>query len=197
MKVVERDRKICEEIAEEWENVDVIHGEASDHDLLLEEGISTAGAFVALADSDEENILLSVFAKGVGCGKLITKINRIDYDNVINQLDLDTTVCPRSITADTILRHVRAMKNTRGSNVETLCNFIPGKVEASEFTVRENSPIVGVPLYQLKFKKNVLVASISRGNEVIVPRGQDVINAGDAVVIVSGFPLHDIADVLK
>lgn len=197
LKVVERDRKICEEIAEEWENVDVIHGEASDHDLLLEEGISTAGAFVALADSDEENILLSVFAKGVGCGKLITKINRIDYDNVINQLDLDTTVCPRSITADTILRHVRAMKNTRGSNVETLCNFIPGKVEASEFTVRENSPIVGVPLYQLKFKKNVLVASISRGNEVIVPRGQDVINAGDAVVIVSGFSLHDIADVLK
>ena len=197
LKIVEKDRKTCEELAQEWENVDVIHGEPSDRELLMEEGISTAGAFVALADLDEENILLSVFAKGVGCGKLITKLNRNDYDGVINRLELDATVCPRSITADTILRHVRAMKNTRGSNVETLCNFIPGKVEASEFTIRENSPIIGVPLCQLKFKKNVLVASISRGNEIIIPRGQDVIQAGDSVVIVSGFPLHDVAEVLK
>jgi trk system potassium uptake protein TrkA len=89
------------------------------------------------------------------------------------------------------------MKNTHGSNVETLYNLIPGKVEASEFTACENSPIVGVPLAELKFKKSVLIASISRGDEVILPRGQDCIQAGDSVVIVSSFPLHDIADVLK
>ena len=197
LKVIEKDKKICEEIAEEWEGVDVIHGDATDHDLLLEEGIARAGAFVALAELDEENILLSMFAKGVGCGKLVTKINRIDYESVVSQLELDTTICPRTITADTILRHVRAMKNTRGSNVETLYNLIPGKVEASEFTACENSPIVGVPLAELKFKKSVLIASISRGDEVILPRGQDCIQAGDSVVIVSSFPLHDITDVLK
>ena len=197
LKVIEKDKKVCEEIAEEWEGVDVIHGDATDHDLLLEEGVSRAGAFVALADLDEENILLSMFAKGAGCGKLVTKINRIDYESVVSQLELDTTICPRTITADTILRHVRAMKNTHGSNVETLYNLIPGKVEASEFTACENSPITGVPLAELKFKKSVLIASISRGDEVIVPRGQDRIQAGDSVVIVSSFPLHDIADVLK
>ena len=197
LKVIEKDKKTCEEIAEEWEGVDVIHGDATDHDLLLEEGIARAGAFVALAELDEENILLSMFAKGAGCGKLVTKINRIDYESVVSQLELDTTICPRTITADTILRHVRAMKNTRGSNVETLYNLIPGKVEASEFTACENSPIAGVPLAELKFKKSVLIASISRGDEVILPRGQDSIQAGDSVVIVSSFPLHDIADVLK
>ena len=197
IKVIEKDKKLCEEIADAWENVDVIQGDCTDHDLLLEEGVSRAGAFVALAELDEENILLSIFAKNAGCNKLVTKINRIDYDNVINQLELDATVCPRVVTADTILRHVRAMKNTRGSNVETLYNLINGKVEASEFVVREGSAVIGVPLYQLKFKKNILTASITRGDEVIVPRGQDMILAGDRVVVVSSFALHDVSDILK
>ena len=197
LKVIAKDKKACEEIAEGWDNVVVIHGDATDHDLLLEEGISGAGAFVALSDLDEENILLSMFAKSEGCGKLVTKINRIDYESVVNQLELDTTICPRAVTADTILRQVRAMKNTRGSNVETLYNLIPGKVEASEFVVRDESPVVNVPLSELKFKGKVLIASIMRGDEVIVPRGQDEIKVGDSVVVVSSFPLHDIADILK
>ncbi len=198
LKVIEKDIKVCEKLCLEWEKVDVIHGDPSDHDLLLEEGIAKAGAFVTLTESDEENILLSVFAKGVGKGKLVTKINRMDYDNVVSQLELDTTICPRSITADEILRYVRAMKNTMGSNIETLYNIIQGKVEASEFIVKENSPILGVPLSKLKFKKDVLIGSITRGDNVIIPRGQDVIEVGDAVVVVcKQRALHDIADVLK
>ena len=197
LKIVEGDIKVCEELCSKWEKAVVIHGDPSDHDLLMEEGLGKAGAFVALADFDEENIILSVFAKGAGCGKMITKINRTDYDNVVGQLDLDTTVCPRTLTADYILRYVRAMKNTVGSNMETLYNIIPGKVEASEFIVKESSPITGKPLSELRFKKDVLIASITRGNEVIIPRGQDTIEAGDAVVIVSKLSLHDVTDVLK
>ncbi len=197
LKIVEEDIKACEELCSKWEKAVVIHGDPSDHDLLMEEGLGKAGAFVALADLDEENIILSVFAKGAGCGKMITKINRTDYDGVVGQLDLDTTVCPRTLTADYILRYVRAMQNTVGSNMETLYNIIPGKVEASEFIVRENSPIIGKPLSELRFKKDVLIASITRGDEVIVPRGQDTIEAGDAVVIVSKLALHDVTDVLK
>ncbi len=197
LKVIEKDMKTCEELCSRWDKVTVIHGDPTDHDLLREEGIDKAGAFVALADSDEENILLSVFAKSKNSGKLISKINRTDYDNVISQLELDTVICPRNITSDIILRHVRAMQNTLGSNVETLYNVVQNKVEASEFIVKENSPIAGTPLFMLKFKKNVLIASISRGNEVIVPRGHDVIQAGDAVVIVAAQKLHDVTDVLK
>ena len=175
-------------------------GDHRDHNTLIcdvEAHTACEDTFVALTGLDEENILLSLYAKSVGDAKLITKINRVDYDDVIKHLDLDSTVYPKSITADIIVRYARAMKNTMGSNVETMYNVIKGKVEASEFIVRENSPIVGIPISQLKFKKNVLVASISRGKEVIVPRGQTVIETGDAVVIVSGFPLRDIADVLK
>lgn len=198
LKIIEKDLKACEELSARWQKTTVIHGDALHKELLLEEGISSADAFVALADTDEENILLSVFAKGEGTQKLVTKINRTDYDNVINQLELDTTVCPRVLTADVILRYVRSMKNTLGSNVETLYNIIQNQVEASEFIVNANSPIVGIPLCQLKFKKNVLIAAITRGNEVIVPRGNDIIQAGDAVVVVTKqLGINDVTEVLE
>lgn len=198
LRIIEKDLSVCEEMSAQWEKCDVIHGDGSDRELLMEEGIAKAGAFVALANLDEENILLSVFAKGAGCQKLVTKINRIDYDRVLSQLDLDTTICPKNITSDMILRYVRAMKNTVGSNVETMYNIIQNQVEASEFIVKENSPITGKPLAELKFKENILIACITRGNEVLIPRGQDVIKAGDAVVIVSKqIGLQDVTDALK
>lgn len=198
LRIMEKDLKRCEELSGLWPKFDIIHGDGADRELLMEEGVATVGAFVALANIDEENILLSIFAKSVGANKLITKINRIDYDHVLDQLDLDTTICPKNITADIIVRYVRAMQNTVGSNVETMYNIIQDKVEASEFIVKENSPIAGIPLSQLKFKPDVLVASITRDKQVIIPRGQDVIEAGDAVVIVSKhIGLQDVTDVLK
>ena len=197
VKVVEKDAKKCDELCTQMPYVTVINGDAADQETLLEEGLVNAGAFVALTDVDEENILLSLFAKSAGKGKLVTKINRMDFDDVIRHLDLDTTIYPKNITADMIVRYVRAMKNTMGSNVETLYNVIKGKVEASEFIVKENSPISAAPLSELKFKKNVLIAAILRGNEVMIPRGHDVIQTGDAVVIVSEcIALSDISDVL-
>ena len=198
LKIIEKNLKRCEELSDRWADVAVINGDASDKAVLLEEGIEDTNAFVALTGLDEENILLSLYAKSVGDAKLITKISRVDYDDVIRHLDLDSTVYPKSITADIIVRYARAMKNTMGSNVETMYNVIKGKIEASEFVVKENSPITGTPLSQLKFKDNVLIAAILRGADVIIPRGYDVIQPGDAVVIVSGImALHDICDVLK
>ncbi len=198
LKVIEKDLAKCEDLCTQWPKIDVINGNPADQDLLLEEGIDKVGAFVALAHQDEENILLSLFAKEVNHGKLITRINRTDYDNVVNRLELDCTICPKNITSDIILQHVRAMKNSLGSNVETLYNVIPDQAEASEFIVKENSPIAGKPLSELKFKENILIASVSRGGEVIIPRGQDVIEAGDTVVIVSKqLGLHDVTDVLR
>lgn len=198
LKVIEKDYKICEELCTRWQKTDVINGNPADKELLMEEGLETAGAFVTLSDVDEENILLSLYAKDICEGKLITKINRSDYDSVVSRLDLDTVICPVSITSDEILRFVRATQNAMGSNVERLYNIIQDEVEACEFIVKENSPIAGKPLCELKFKKDVLVASISRGGEVIIPRGQDIIEAGDRVVIVSKLlGLQDITEVLR
>lgn len=197
VKVIEKDLARCEELSEELENVTVINGDAVDQEVLLEEGIANAGGFVALTNLDEENILLSLFAKSVNKGKLVTKVNRIDFDDVIRHLELDTVIYPKNITSESIVRYVRAMKNTIGSNVETLYSIIKGKVDASEFIIKENSPIVGKKLMELKLKPNVLVASIWRDRKVIIPRGGDSLQVGDDVVIVASIPLHDITDILE
>lgn len=198
VKLIEKDPVRCEELADLMNDVIIINGDASDQNVLLEAGLQNSGAFVALTNLDEENILLSLFAKSVAKVKLITKINRIDFGDVINHLDLDIIIYPKNITSETIIRYVRAMKNTMGSNVETLYNIIKGKVEAAEFIIKEDSPIVGRPLMEMQFKEGVLVAAILRERKVIIPHGQDSIQVGDAVVIVSNhLALHDITDILK
>lgn len=198
VKLIEKNPVRCEELADLMNDVIIINGDASDQNVLLEAGLENSGAFVALTNLDEENILLSLFAKSVAKVKLITKINRIDFGDVINHLDLDTIIYPKNITSETIIRYVRAMKNTMGSNVETLYNIIKGKVEAAEFIIKEDSPIVGRPLMEMQFKEGVLVAAILRERKVIIPHGQDSIQVGDAVVIVSNhLALHDITDILK
>ena len=197
LKVIEKDKQKSELLCTRFPDVSVIRGDGSDKTLLMEEGIERAGAFAALTNIDEENILLSLFAKSVGKGKLITKVNRIEFDDVIRQLELDTTICPKNITADIIVSHVRAMKNTLGSNVETLYNIILGQIEAAEFMIKERSAVTGTPLSQLHFKENVLIAAILRGKKVMIPRGHDTIEPGDAVIVVSKLlALHDITDIL-
>lgn len=197
VKIIEKSRERCNILASEFERATVINADPTDEDVLCEEGIGSAASFVALTGLDEENILLSIFAKKSGSRKVITKVNRIEYDNITSQLDLDSIVHPKNITADTIISYVRAMNNSSSSNIETLYNLIKDKVEAAEFTVLDGSPIVGKPLMELKFKPGVLIATIQRGRTQISPRGQTVIEAGDSVVIVTqGIALNDVSDIL-
>lgn len=198
LKIVEKDLKICEDLSNEWGKADVINGDGLNKTLLLEEGIERTDAFVSLLNHDEDNILLSLFCQGVTNCKLVTKINRTDYDQVISKLDLGALICPKNVTADMILRYVRATSSSKGGEIERLYNIIPGKVEASEFIIKKDSPIANVPLSQLNFKPDVLVASITRKETVIIPRGGDVIQEGDAVVIITrNLAIHEIGDVLR
>ena len=198
VKVIEEDRRLCENLCIQMPDLTVINGDPVERDILLEEGIENTSAFVALTEQDEENILLSLFAKNVGKGKLVTKIARTDFDDIMNPLDLDSIIIPKNITADMILQYVRSKKSSIGSNVETLYNIIKGKVEAAEFAIKEESEITGTPLMELHFKDNVLIASILRNNKVIIPRGHDMILPGDNVIVVSKqLALHDITDILK
>ena len=165
---------------------------------MQEEGISRADAFVSLTGDDEDNILLSLYAKREGAKKLITAINRIDYDAVIRPLELGSTIYPKNITAEQILRHARSMKNKFGSKCEAMYSVIPGRVEAAEFKIYEESDFTGKPLSKLPLKRGVLIAAILRDGKVITPRGNDTVEAGDAVVIVyESTPIGDITDVLR
>ena len=198
VKIIERDRKLCDYLSSQFPSATIINGDPNDHELLLEEGLLKAGAFAALTEQDEENILLSLFAKNAMSGKLVTKVSRTDFDEILKPLELDSIITPKNITADVITRYVRSMKSSMESNVETLYNIIRGKIEAAEFTIKGSSEITDTPLMELKFKDNVLIASILRNDQVIIPRGHDKILAGDRVIVVSKhLALEDITDILK
>lgn len=198
IKIVERDRERCEELCELLPQAAVVHGDGTDRSVLLEEGIEKAQAFVSLTNVDEENIMLSLFAKSVSRAKLVTRVHRISYDEMIGSLDIGSIVYPRYTTAENIVRYVRAMSNTVGSNVETLYKLIGDKAEALEFWIREKSPAVGIPLQKMNLKPNILLACINRRNSVIIPGGQDMIQVGDTVVVVTtNTGLHDIRDILR
>ena len=199
VKIIEQNAARCDELCQLLPKATVIHGDGADNDLLLEEGIEYSESFVALTNIDEENILLSLFAKSkMNGGKLVTKINRIAFDEVIRNLELDSTVYPKNITAEYIVRFVRAKKNTMGSNIETMHMILDGKAEALEFRINDNSPISDVPIEQLKLRDNILIACINRGGQIITPRGQDVITKGDTVIVVTTYTgFKDISDILE
>lgn len=196
IKVIDKDKAACEQLSAEFPEVTVVMGETAEQETLIEEGIDRTDAFLALTGLDEENIILSLYAKERGCEKLVTKIKRIDFDEVISHLELDTVIYPKNLTADKIVRYVRSLKS-KSSNMETLYNIIKGKIEASEFIIKEGSPVAGKTLSELRFRDNVLIAAILRGKTVIVPRGYDSIEVGDSVIVVTeAIGLHDFADIL-
>lgn len=197
VKIIEKDRKRCELLCDLLPKATIVNGDGTDRDILMEEGITRYEGFVALTNIDEENVLLSLFAKKAGSKKVITKVNRIAFDEVIKELDLDTVIHPKDITAEHIIRYVRSMKNSLGSNVETLHRIINNKAEALEFIIRSKSRVTDKPLQELKIKKSILVACINRDGKVIIPRGADVMKVGDSVVIITQLKgLNDIDDII-
>lgn len=199
VKIIEKDYGRCEELSEMLPKATIVHGDGTDKDLLSEEGIEDYECFAALTNIDEENILVSLYAKKLGGQKkIITKVNRIAFDEVIRELDLDTIIHPKDITAEMIIRYARAMNNTCGSNVETLHKIIDGKAEALEFIIRGQSRVTEATLQELPIRKGILVGCIYRGGKIIIPRGSDQMKIGDSVIIVTQEKgLKDIDDILS
>ena len=198
VKILELDEKRCEELSVLLPKALILHGDGSDEDLLREEGIESTESFVPLTGLDEENILLTLFARKCSDTKVITKINRSTFSDVLDSLDIGSIVYPRYITAEKILAYIRAMQNSVGSNIETLYHIFDNRAEALEFKVEKDSPVIGKPIMELKLKDNLLLACLNRNGKVIIPRGQDVICEGDYVVVVTthtGFT--DVSDILK
>lgn len=197
VKIIEKDTARCEFLCQKLPKAVIVNGDGSDSSVLLEEGIESAESFVALTNIDEENILISLYARSRTKGKIITKINRIAFDDVINGLDLDTTICPKNITAENIVKFVRAKNNSIGSNIETMHMILGDKAEALEFRIREKTPLVGVPLEKLRLKDNTLIACINRGGTIINPCGKDTMEVGDTVIVVTAkIGFKDIRDIL-
>ncbi|SES99479.1 Trk system potassium transporter TrkA [Enterocloster lavalensis] len=198
IRIIEKNEERCRELSELLPGAMIIHGDGSDQKLLLEEGIRQTEAFASLTGFDEENIMLSLYAASQSNAKLITKVNKIAFENVINSLNLGSVIYPKLVTADIILQYVRGMQNSMGSNVETLYKIVADQAEALEFRVMEDSPVVGVPLEKLPLIDHLLVACINRKGRIIMPRGKDTIEPGDTVIIVTTHTgLNDLGDIIK
>ena len=199
VKIIEKDRDACERLCEILPKAMIINGDGTDRELLAEEGLAKAEGFAALTNMDEENVMLALYAKSMSKAKKITKINRNTFDTIISSLNIGSLIYPKHITSETILQYVRAMQNSIGSNVETLYRLVDGNAEALEFVIKGKSEVTDIPLQELQLKPHILVCAINRKGKIIIPKGQDCIQEGDSVVIITKDcgAYKDIRDIMK
>lgn len=199
VKIIEKDPEVCDIVCERLSSkASVVCGDGMSREILLEEGVDGLDALVALTDRDEENILISFYALSKQVQKVIAKVNRNELSSISENLGLETTFSPKNIVADILVRYARAIGNSIGSKVETLYSLFGGNAEALEFNVEQDFEFAGVPIKKLETKPGILVAGITRGDEALIPGGDDCILSGDKVIVVAkGERLCNLSDILK
>ena len=196
VKIIEIDRNRCLQLSDRLNKVDISCADGTDHDILREERVYDADAVVTLTGIDEENILLSLLAKNNGVDKVVTKVNRMSLMQLSDSLALDSIISPKSITVNQILQYVRARQNSLGNSVTTLYRLVKDRLEAIEFVVRDKKDYVDIPLKKLKLRSGILIASIVRGNDLIIPKGDDCLRVNDSVVVVTtNKGMHDLSNI--
>ncbi len=196
VKIIERDMERCNALSEALPKAVIIYGDGAQQELLMEEGLSSVDAFVSLTGMDEENILISIFASNQNVPTVISKVNRNELASLADKLGLDCLVSPKKIISDVLVRYARALENSLGSKVETLYKLMDDRAEALEFIVGQDFKNINIPLKDMKFHKNILLAGIIRGRQPIIPSGNDVILPGDRVIVISADRrLQDLSDI--
>lgn len=198
VKVIEIDRQKCVEFSDSLPEAVVIYGDGTQQELLLEEGVNSTDAFISLTGSDEQNILISIFASSQNVSKVIAKVNRDELASMAQNLGLESVISPKHIISNILVRYARALQNSVGSSIETLYKIMDNTAEALEFSVSADFKYVNIPLKEMKFKQNTLITGIIRGRKTIIPSGDDVIMAGDRVVIVAAEQrIQELSDIIR
>ena len=199
VKIIERSITRCEHLSEYLPGAMIINGDAMDEELLLSEGIEAADAVVCLMDTDEENLLASLYARQVnGKAKIVTELGNLKFSSVVDHLPLDSIIRPKQLTGEHIIRYVRGMQNTVGNNVETMYKIGGGRAEALEFRVRENSSLTSIPLSKLNLKSDLQIVCILRAGAVLMPGGSDTLEKDDSVIVITKHRgLSDLKDILR
>ncbi|MCA9764851.1 MAG: Trk system potassium transporter TrkA [Carnobacterium sp.] len=196
IKVIEHNEKKAIELSSHFPEVVVINGDGTDQTLLDEERMEMYDAVISLTGVDEENVINSMYAAKKDMKKIITKINRISLMKILGSVGLQSVITPKRIIANSIIRFVRSLEESEGSDVEALYRLADDQVEVLQFKVKESSKIINIPLSQLNTKNNLLIAYIIRKKKVIFPDGKDVIKPKDYVVVVSSNSyFNDIDDI--
>lgn len=198
VRLIEVNKDKANDLAEKLPNVSIIYADGTKHGILLEEGIESTDAFVALTNVDEENIIVSLFANKLNIRKVITKIKRDTLLGMTDDLGIENIVMPKEVVANKIVSYVRAIANKRGSNVITLYRLVDNQIEALEFLAKKKEKFYNRPLKTLKIKNNCLIACIIRDGVVIIPNGNDFIQLNDSVIVVTTHKnFDDLADAFE
>lgn len=198
VKVIDNNEDKCRNLSESLPKATIIYGDGTDHDLLVEVGINEVDAFVSLTNIDEENIVLSMFAMKMEVNKVIGKVNRLSFSKLVSKDMADCFISPKYLTANEIVSFVRGLQNTVGCSVQTLHRIISNQVEVLEFAIRVKEEFIGIPLKELEIRSNLLIACIIRNDKTIIPGGNDTIEVGDNVIVVTTIPfLRDFVDIFS
>lgn len=198
VKMIVDNKPDTEDFAERLPDVMVLNGNGTQHDLLIEEGIESMDAFVALTNIDEENMIVAMFANKEGVQKTIAQIKSEDLYSMLNELGLYCNVSPKDIVAGKVTSYVRALGNKKGSNVLTLYRLVANQVEALEFSTQRPERYHDIPLRDLNIKRDCLVACIIRSGDVIFPNGDSCITLGDNVIVVTTHKsFNDLSDIFE
>ena len=199
VKIVDKDLEVCKALSDSLPKALIVHADGTNQHSLIEEGIENVDSVITLTGMDETNIIVSSFAQSLNCEKVITKVNNTNYELILNNIGLESVVSPKDIFASHIIRYVRGMQNTRGSEFKTLYRLVGNKVMALEFSIpKANRRYTNIPLKDLKIKENHLLACIIRENKVIIPSGKDFLQPLDSVIIVTtNTMMKDISEILE
>jgi trk system potassium uptake protein TrkA len=198
VKIIEINEAKAVSLSADLPDALVIQDDGTDLTVLETEGLAQMDAFVALTDRDEENLMIALHAHQRAVPKVIAKINRVFYTNIIRRLGVDSVVSPKLLVADRIVRYVRARVNAEGSAIKALTRIAQDQAEALEFEAGAHSRLVGQPLRSLPFKEGVLIAVVVRNKRIMIPHGDQIIQAGDHVIAVARrLTVTDLDDLLE
>ena len=184
VKIIEENYDRCVELATAFPKASVYHGNGTSQKVLDTEGIEHADAVVTLTGSDEENLIVSMYANQLGVKKVITQITHMEHTAMFEKMGAGTMVVPKDLCSAHIVRYVRAMYNQTGEML-ALHRVAGERVEAMEFRVDENVRYCGIPLKDIPLRKNILLASVSRRGEPVIPDGSTAFQPGDTAIVVA------------
>ena len=198
VKIIEISPERCAVLSEKIPDALIINGDVSDQNVLFEEGIENCDAFVALTSIDEENIVYSMFAAMQKVPKIITKINHINLDGIVEKTHIDTVITPHKIATHQIVKYIRAMQNSDKSSCEAIYKINGDLFEMLEFNVKDDFKALNTRIRDIEFIDGSLIIAIMRGRNIIFPTGNDEIKENDIVVVIdTNDKIRDINDILR
>ena len=197
VKLIEINEERCKVLSEKLPKALIINGDVSDQYVLYEEGIENCDAFVTLTSIDEENIVCSMFASMNNVPKIITKVNHISLDGIVEKANIDTVVTPHKIASNQIVKYVRALQQGQNSSCEAIYKFNDDSFEMLEFNVKDDFKKLDVSIKDMGLKEGILIVAILRGKNIIFPNGMDVIREKDTIIVIdNSSKVKDINDIL-